>query len=475
MAVLTLTACDLKEDHKFDRSPDERLIEMLDEYNDALTKSPNGWFLALDSNVGGCLFYMTFNDKGRVTMLSDFEAKRPSVGSIATTPKESSYIVRALQMPSLLFDTYNYLHIICDPQGANNGGSNGTGLGTDFEFDILRYDGGVFYLRGSYNHQYGYLIPATAAEAEAVMNGGLKDIHNNLHDYLGAMGCPVLEIGDRTVQLDTDGRKVTISYMDGEGSMVEKTVDCYMDMASVTADQPMSNVKFFEPMVLDGVELTGMRWNGEALETVSSNGSVKSAVYDNEVPPFPLSLGLGKAYNTLTFTVPEDYVGTISQKYLSNYYEPARTRYTGFGRTITSLTCTFTTDANNLPIMRVYAQSVTNSSGAQFRADFNLYYTENEDGTITFTDRVYANGNALNYGRYMRGMIDIFNYIEYQTYLYSYNSTTLTISTPVTKRESYTFKIDWVSNNTPGLSGKIGGLYRVDDPEIYFCGVLSSI
>lgn len=471
-AVLMLTACDLKEDHTFDISPDERLGAILDEYNNALVSSPNGWILSLDTNAGGYQLYMNFNDQGRVMMLSDQEATFANATGSATTPKESSYIVRGLQMPSLLFDTYNYLHMLCDPAGSENGGSNGTGLGTDFEFDIVSYSGGVFTLHGIFNKRYAYLRQATADEAQAIMAGGLKAVHNKLNDYIGVMAAPVVQIGDKGVQVTTNGRNFTMTYVTEEGGMVDKTVSCYMDMSSIAdSDQPISNIKFINPIVIDDVTITGMKWNGEALETVSENSDVKSTLFDNKVPPFPLGLGLNKSYNTLYFTVPEDYEGTVSQKYLDTYYNPARTKYTSFGRRIDYIKCKFMRDGNSIPVMNVEVKSVTISSGAIFYASFNVYYTENEDGSLTFTDRTYVNGNALNYGRYMRGMIDIFNYIEYQTYTYAYSG--LEITTPVVSKESYTLKADWVTNNTPGLSGKIGGFYRVDDPEMYFCGVLS--
>jgi hypothetical protein len=61
-------------------------------------------------------------------MLSDFNE------TTATVLKESSYRLKALQQPTLIFDTYSYLHLLSDPDPNVAGGIAGKGYNSDFEF-----------------------------------------------------------------------------------------------------------------------------------------------------------------------------------------------------------------------------------------------------------------------------------------------------------------------------------------------------
>ena len=159
-ASVLFTACDLKEDYSSSESPDEKLIKILAEYSEALTSAPNGWILSVNTEVsGGYNHWVTFDKSSRVVMLSDMDATwivNPSWGvePTSTTPIESSYRLKAAQMPSLIFDTYTYVHLLADPQALDNayrpgngGSANGDGLKSDFEFYFQGIDNGKIYLR----------------------------------------------------------------------------------------------------------------------------------------------------------------------------------------------------------------------------------------------------------------------------------------------------------------------------------------
>ena len=117
LAIITLVAsCRKDDDNAFDKSPDERLNETLQQYQAALSGSPYGWNANLTTADGGSYrFYFSFNESNRVEMYSDFDS------TTATTIRESSYRLKALQQPSLIFDTYSYIHILSDPDGAVSG------------------------------------------------------------------------------------------------------------------------------------------------------------------------------------------------------------------------------------------------------------------------------------------------------------------------------------------------------------------
>jgi hypothetical protein len=56
-----------------------------------------------------------------------------------------------LQQPSLIFDTYSYLHLLADPDPNVNGGRVGAGLSSDFEFYVDSTVADTMKLVGRFN------------------------------------------------------------------------------------------------------------------------------------------------------------------------------------------------------------------------------------------------------------------------------------------------------------------------------------
>ena len=106
VGLFAISSCDKMEDNVFSETPDERLEKTLKEYDDLLHSSPNGWLLSLETGVnGGYRFWVNFNEDKRVTMLSDLDYDLPTDIQTSILPKESSYTLKGLLAPSLIFDT----------------------------------------------------------------------------------------------------------------------------------------------------------------------------------------------------------------------------------------------------------------------------------------------------------------------------------------------------------------------------------
>src|SRR5437868_7377543 len=102
VATVFLAACKKNEDHVFNQTPDERINQALQNYQSQLSGAQYGWKAVLYPKGGGAyFFYLKFNDANRVQMVSDFDS------ASAVNVKESSYRLKALQQPSLIFDTYS--------------------------------------------------------------------------------------------------------------------------------------------------------------------------------------------------------------------------------------------------------------------------------------------------------------------------------------------------------------------------------
>src|SRR3954464_6059448 len=108
LAILAFSACSKKDSNRiFTESADERLNKALTDYQNQLAGALNGWKAVVYPAGGGAYsFYFKFNNQNRVVMYSHFDT------TTAAASRESSYRLKALQQPSLLFDTYSYLHLL---------------------------------------------------------------------------------------------------------------------------------------------------------------------------------------------------------------------------------------------------------------------------------------------------------------------------------------------------------------------------
>ncbi|HVI46497.1 MAG TPA: DUF4302 domain-containing protein [Chitinophaga sp.] len=139
----------------FDESTDQRLNAILAKYQSTLVAAPYGWVAAVAPAAGDEVYtyWFKFNDSNRV---SSRWLDKPAVGS--------SYRLKALQQPELIFDTYTYLHLLADAEGKVPGAKTGVGLQSDFEFEILSGTADSFVLKGKYNGIDAKLLKAAAKD-----------------------------------------------------------------------------------------------------------------------------------------------------------------------------------------------------------------------------------------------------------------------------------------------------------------------
>lgn len=145
LVAMVVTSCK-KDLHSsvFDQSADQRLNKVLADYQSILVAAPYGWVAKVvpnpEQNNNVYAFWFKFNDSNRV--VSRWQ-NQPSLSS--------SYRLKALQQPELIFDTYTYLHLLADPEQKVPGAQLGTGLKSDFELEIISGSADSFVLKGKYN------------------------------------------------------------------------------------------------------------------------------------------------------------------------------------------------------------------------------------------------------------------------------------------------------------------------------------
>ena len=234
--VLLFTACK-KEETAFDQSPDERLNEALNKYQSILASSPTGWNATMLAGNGVTYnFHFRFNNANRVFMYADINSEA------AATANESSYRLKAMQTPSLIFDTYSYIHVLSDPDASKNGGAYGQGLATDFEFSLDSQVADTVMLTGRKNGTKIKLVRSTPQEFDAWQNGGwaksmsFENI-NKIQNYFKRVSIGGVNY---EVRVNVGSRTITFIWVDGSGNVQQFTTKYNYSATGVVLVTPLA-------------------------------------------------------------------------------------------------------------------------------------------------------------------------------------------------------------------------------------------
>lgn len=265
LLVVALVASCRKDTRVFDQSPDERINETLAAYQKAISGSTYGWNGNLVTGSGGFYrFYFSFNDSNRVQMYSDWDSTTSSVLA------ESSYRLKALQQPSLIFDTYSYIHILSDPDASVNGGVYGQGLKSDFEFRIDSVTADSISLTGRLNGSKLTLKKATQQDRTVWQNKQVQAGVVAFRNYwkLLLYWRRLTYAGTQyELQFDSTYKKVTVSWKTG-GQTQSVTRGYYFWANGVYFSDPVINGS----QTIPGFVITGFNAASQIM-SVTVNGT----------------------------------------------------------------------------------------------------------------------------------------------------------------------------------------------------------
>lgn len=262
--ILLLVACH-KEKAAFDKDADERINEQLSNYQSVITGAADGWTATLVTRLGNTYsFYFRFNENNRVFMYSDFDTATASV------LKESSYRLKSLQQPCLLFDTYSYIHMLADPDASVNGGYYGSGLVSDFEFAIDTLTADSIKLTGRFNGSRALLRKASPQDRNAWES---KQVRNNIIG-LSNLG-KILNYFKRLtyngteyeIQINTLFKSAVITWKDGSGSPHTVATPYYFSATGVQFSTPVVN----GGQTIPGFTITGFNTTTSTLQVKVNN------------------------------------------------------------------------------------------------------------------------------------------------------------------------------------------------------------
>lgn len=399
LAVIGLFAgCTKKTDSIFEKTPDERLKETLTGYQSTLASAP-GWKLfvypkGLENSkgfkVGGLTYYLKFDTSNRVRMVSDF------VTDLAVTPKESGYRLKALQRPSLIFDTYNYMHIPADPDPSvslSPTGTGGYGWGTDFNFSFTAVaPKDTMILQGNFNKSAAVLVKATQAEMDAAFTRGrLRDIINFTADY--PYNYPLvsfLATSTQRVYIGLDLNNYIITFSRAQGTSVAVT-----DMAF---SHTTYGLHLMSPVTFGNYTFQDIYWDDAKRVYYILSGTTHIEFTNAPVPlaTVPLTNVIGGSQYTYISIPPGASTPTgatlpgESPLFLTRY-NTIQTQLLGGQYKLTLDEMDFVFDAS-LRTMDVYVFLYQGTDGP-YVALFSYTYTVDASGYYKFT-RVSQNANA---------------------------------------------------------------------------------
>lgn len=190
-------------------NPDERLSALAATYMTQLTGAQFGWKAYL--HTGGdevYTFALKFTEDNRVTMSTDINAS-------TITGATSSYRLKSLQRPTLLFDTYSYLHLLEDPTPEVAGGGAGVGRKSDFEFRFESTSADTMKFEGTFNKSKLTLVRSKSqAETDAAVTqvNQVAAMLNNILTYFKVINYDGV---DYEAKVDATNKRFTIKTPTG--------------------------------------------------------------------------------------------------------------------------------------------------------------------------------------------------------------------------------------------------------------------
>lgn len=427
-AAFLFLSCNKDEAKVFEETPEERMSARINELNSGLLSAEHGWKAYLTTSAkGGYGFYMDFDASQSVVMVADLNE------ATATERSTSSFRIKWVMNATLIFDTYNYITMLQDPSPSSYGGSPGSGLQSDIEFEYQRTSGDSLILRGFKYKNELVLVKATAAEKDRYLGTAFKENIDEVNDYFTVK---------QNNYITVDGIKNKVEFVLDKSNKAGKLqfIDDNGEVVQIPGKYNYEDVGInFAPYFGLGsiIFVKGKMENGEFV-LIAKDGT-KYVIRQNDTPILPMA--------TLF-----NYNGTYRELYIGNSLPAGVT--SGFNTAYQACVSKFA--AMNPRRTLVDVRFILSNSGTA------RVITRNNNGTTTFT------ANATYNYKYENGVLTLSNA--------AYDDNWAARTTQLIDIQNYftnggPFRVDYVKSANPNVTN-IGGLYRVADATSFFYGSL---
>ncbi len=432
MLLVAASSCQKQEEKLvFGETPDVRMKAKIDSINNALTTAPNGWKVTVGTGLkGGYGFYMAFDDQQVVKMVADL------TDASATKIEGSNYRIKQDNGATLIFDTYNYISMLNDPNPSVYNGTIREGLRSDLEYRFLRSNADSIIFVGKRYSQQLVLAKATAAEKEAYNTGAYKTGIDKTKIIFQSFKNPYIEVNIGGV-----ATKLALSIFSGTKTL---------DIGSVLPDNKTVLNTFKFAFNLKGFDILA---GGNHRDLVFTKGEVEGNsifIHDiagnkyeiknsaNPILPIEVMFSFDGAFNAITIA------GTKQPEGVSSSFNSIWTALVNFhaANGMVTHSVNFRLSTSKVAVLDVRFQS--GSTVYLASAEYNYTLT---DGVLKLTAPIATNGNWNN-GWVSTAVRNYFSGGE--------------------------FKLTYISGSDPN-AGTLGGLIKVSDPAAIFYGKLSKL
>jgi len=357
--------------------PEERVTETVTKYSNTLTSSTYGWkaFLYPDGG-GGYSFYLNFNKENKVTMYADLDP------DASAESFESTYRIKALQNPTLSFDTYNYMHILADPNPNTFGGAAGWGVYSDFEFSFDQEVGDTIKLTGKLLGSKLILVKATQAEKTSYDSEGLYNSIITSVDYIDQNNNLYFTLLD-AVKVQTSinyvDKVLTLIWDNGSGSVTTAATGFAFTLTGITLGNPL---------IYKGKVIKELTWDPVKMLYFTTIDGARLEILVSASTLYPLHLLVGIQYSAIIVPNTTNYPGWGAEFVTRRASAAAATLASSYGLRLDRMVFSFNT-VNNTMLLSADVYQGAN----RFVADFPYTFAKTTGGVYKFTAGT-TTGNA---------------------------------------------------------------------------------
>jgi Domain of unknown function (DUF4302) len=270
----------------FSESANLRAANQVAAYKKQLSDAQYGWrgvYYPNGGQDGGYTFYLKFDDKGNVSMYSDL------VDFTAQVPFATTFQVKALQKPTLIFDSYSYLHELVNPD--YNGG---TGALADLELAYVSATDTKITLKGVLNNTQMELTKLTQTEADALTKGTFANTISGTDDYLNtgkflSLTFGTGQVSDLSINVNT---KVLTAFYNVNGQFGAAT-----SAFSFTT----TGILLKDELTIYGNKFNEMFWDAVKKTYYINVGGKRIDVVESNKLSTPFRLAFGNLFQILDF------------------------------------------------------------------------------------------------------------------------------------------------------------------------------
>ena len=375
---------------KFDKLPQERAAEQINLVSNTLTGSANGWIATLPTQAGGGYgFYMSFDKEQNVTMYGDMTA------TSASTLGSSYYRIKQDLGTALVFDTYNYISMLNDPNASVLGGAAKIGYSSDIEFTFDKIVGDSMIFIGKKYRQLFKLVKATATQKNDYLSGALKTNVDKLNAFFVNNKFPYIDISTSQAIIKANViPNLTNNLTNGKRIELTGILSDNVSISTVRNKFAFSTegiTVLDGGIVFQGIIFIRMAWkDANTLAFYDSTGK-EYIVKDNGVPLVDINLLWGSKYLGLRSDYKQINPGTSASgaAILNAYHNNLLASSLGFNYNYGRMDLNWNTTNKRLSFDGFTSQ---NGGTSGWTTNITYSYIVNTDGSYKFTTFAAASG-----------------------------------------------------------------------------------